>query len=109
MRSSAALLLGLVLVISLALPLTGCGGVTTFGFKADFQSVSGTVSLVQLSTINANGTFIQVTFVTLQTNGLPNQFTFCDDHAAQFPMNTSVTVNFNPGQSCNQIVAVATG
>ena len=89
--------------------MIGCGGVTTVGFKSDFQTANGTVSSVQVSSIPGNGGFILVTFVTLQANGFPNQFTFCDDHASQFPMNTSVTVNFNPGQNCNQIVVVITG
>jgi len=101
MRSLVALLL--------ALSLTGCGGVTAFGFHTDMGAVSGTVSSVHVSMVSGNGGFIQVTFVTLQTNGFSNQLAFCGDTAAQFPMNTSVTVKFNPGQNCNQIIVVITG
>lgn len=101
MRSLAALLL--------ALSLASCGGVTSFGFRSGAKSVSGTVSSVHVSTISGDSGFIQVTFVTLQTNGFPNQLAFCGDTTNQFPVNTSVTVNFNPGQNCNQIVIVVTG
>ncbi|HVP43638.1 MAG TPA: hypothetical protein VMS96_09400 [Terriglobales bacterium] len=103
---SLALLITFALILASAPMLTGCGGVTAFGFKSNMQAVSGTVSSVQVSVSN-NGSFI--TFVTLQSNGFPNQFAFCGDHAAQFPMNTSVTVDFNPGQDCNVITVVVTG
>ncbi len=105
----AALLLAFVLIGSLSLPLSGCAGVTSFGLHSDMHTVSGTISSVHVSMVSGDGGFIQVTFVTLQTNGFPNQLAFCGDAAAQFPMNTSVTVNFNPGQNCNQIIVVITG
>ncbi len=91
----------------LALSLTGCGGLVGFNGSpsGDPVTVSGTVTAVHVS---SDGSF-QFTFVTLATNGGPNQFTFCGNTAAQFPMNTSVTVHFNPGQNCNQIVVVITG
>lgn len=100
MRALTALLLGAALL------LTGCGGIVAVGFNSDMQAVSGTVSSVHVSASDA-GAFI--TFVTLQSNGFPNQFAFCGDNAAQFPMNTSVTIRFNPGQDCNQIIVVITG
>ena len=102
MRSFTALLLAFGLVLL----LVGCGGITSFGFQSNFQAVSGTVSSAHLSIINGN---VQITVITLQTNGSFNQFSFCGDHVQQFPMDTSVTVNFNPGQNCNQIIAVVTG
>ncbi|HYX68028.1 MAG TPA: hypothetical protein VE825_02765 [Terriglobales bacterium] len=104
MRFLAALLLAFVLLSSLA--LTGCGGFTTVGFRSDMQAVSGTVSSVHVSASNDGGF---ITFVTLQSNGSPNQFAFCGDNAGQFPMNTSVTVRFNPGQDCNVISVVIAG
>ncbi|MBZ5646230.1 MAG: hypothetical protein LAN37_03280 [Acidobacteriia bacterium] len=99
-----------LVVFVLALSLTNCGSITaTGGFTpGQMMVVSGTVSSVQVSTTSANGSMIQVTFVTLQTSGMPNQLTFCGNTASQFPMNTSVKVNFNPGQNCNQIVVVIT-
>ncbi len=103
---SVALLLAFILFLSLALSMTGCNGMTAIGFNSDLRAVSGTVSFVHVS-ISSEGSFI--TFVTLQSNGFPNQLAFCGDNATQFPMNTSVTVKFNPGQNCNQIVVVITG
>lgn len=100
MRALTALLLGAALL------LTGCGGIVAVGFHSDMQAVSGTVTSVHVSASDA-GSFI--TLVTLQSDGFPNQFAFCGDNAAQFPMNTSVTIRFNPGQDCNQIVVVISG
>jgi hypothetical protein len=103
-------LLALLLVVALgflSLALASCG---TFGFSSNPGSASntaaGTVSLVHLSVVDGD---VQVTFVTLQSSGSANQFTFCGDQVSRFPMNTSVTVNFNPGQNCNQVVVVITG
>lgn len=104
MRRPAALLLAFVMVIALLPCLTGCGA--TVGFKSDLSAVSGTVSSVHV-TISDDGS--SVTFVTLQSNGFANQLAFCGNNANQFPMNTSVTVKFNPGQNCNQIVVVIAG
>lgn len=104
MRSLPALLLALILVTAVA--LSSCGGVTAFGFRSDLPAVSGTVSSVGLSVIDGN---VQVTVVTLQANGMSNQFAFCGDNRHRFPMNTSVTVQFNPGQNCNVIAVVITG
>ncbi len=103
---SVALLLAFALFLSLALSLAGCNGITAIGFNSDLRAVSGTVSFVHLS-VSGDGAFI--TFVTLQTSGSSNQFAFCGDNAGQFPLNTSVTVKFNPGQNCNQIVVVIAG
>ncbi len=111
MRSLAVLLLTFVLVFGVGTLLAGCDGVTSFGFVSNFPAggtADGTVVWVQLSTVNANGTFIKVTSVTLQTKGSPSEFTFCDDHASQFPINMAVTVHFNPGSNCNEIVGVIT-
>ncbi len=105
MRSFIALLLASALV----LPLVSCGGTTSFGFHSNFPAVSGTVSSAHLSFVFDGSTSIQVTVVTLLANGLPNQFIFCGDHSQQFPMDTSVKVTFDPGQNCNQIVAVVVG
>ncbi len=102
MRSVTALLLASTLV----LPLLSCGGTTSFGFQSDFQAVSGTVSSAHLSIVDGN---VQITIVTLQMSGSFNQFAFCGDHVQQFPTSTSLTVHFNPGQSCNQIIVVVAG
>ena len=99
----------LLIVSVLAIVLVSCGGTTQVGFVSNFPAVTGSVSSVHLSVVSDGSTTIQVTVVTLQANGFPHQFTFCGDQASQFPMNTSVTVNFNPGQNCNQIIVVVAG
>ena len=110
MRFSPALLLKLGLIGCLALAITGCGGFTGVGLKTDFHSASGTVSSVQVSTVGGSGgSSVVVTFVTLQASGSSSQFTFCGDAASRFPLHTSVTVDFNPGQDCNVISAVILG
>lgn len=101
----------IVVVVLLALILSGCGSVTAIGgfTPGPMVVVSGTVSSVQISSVSGNGGMVQVTFVTLQTNGMANQLAFCGNNAGQFPMNTSVIVHFNPGQDCNVISVVITG
>ncbi len=99
-------------VLLLALSLTGCAGfVAVGGFTpGPLVVVSGTVTSVQISSVaGGGGSFIEVTFVSLQTNGLNRQFAFCGNNATQFPMNTSVTVHFDPGNDCNVIAVVITG
>jgi hypothetical protein len=96
-------LLATVLIALSLLYATGCGDAfirTTFGTASTFQ---GTVSSVQLG--NANGT-IQVPFVTFQQSGAPFTINFCGDQTSLFPLTQTVSVNFNPGQTCAAIVAV---
>ena len=98
-------------VVLLALSLAGCGGTIGIGGVTPgyMVVVRGLVSSVQLSSVVATGGFVQVTLVGLETSGTTQQFAFCGDNSSQFPMHTSVTVNFNPGQDCNQISVVITG
>ena len=100
-----------LVVFLLVLSLVGCGSIVAIGgfTPGKLVVVNGTVTAVQVTNVVANGATIEVTFVSLQTNGFTNQFTFCGNTANQFPMNTSVTVNFDPGQNCNQIAVVIAG
>ena len=98
-----ARLLATVLIALSLLYGTACGDVfvrATFGTASTLQ---GTVSSVQLG--NANGT-TQVTFVTFQQSGAPFTIDFCGDQTSLFPLTQTVTVNFNPGQTCATIVTV---
>ncbi len=100
-------------VVLLALSLSGCGGVVAIGGAAspgNLAVVKGTVSSVQLSSVpGSSGSMVQVTFVGFQTNFNTSQVGFCGNATNQFPMNTMVTVNFNPGQDCNVISVVVVG
>jgi len=87
----------------------GCGNVfiaAAWNGGGISQSANGLVVIVQFSSVSSNGGFILVTFVTFEQNGTNTNFPFCGDQRNQFPMNQNVTVNFNPGQPCNQIVSV---
>ncbi len=99
----------LTAVLLLVVSLVGCGGVTAFGFFTNFHSAStsGVVSIVHFTVISGpGGTLENVTIVTLIQNGSSNINTFCGDVRNQFPMNTFVTVMFNPGNTCNTVVQV---
>ena len=96
-------------VIFLVVLLAGCNGVTTFNAFSNpgVSNASGVVSIVRFTVVSgANGTFVNVTIVTLVQNGFSNDNTFCGDVRNRFPMNAFVHVNFNPGQPCNTVVQV---
>jgi hypothetical protein len=96
------------LLLCLLLPLPGCGNVFIRGaLPASFSSVSGTVSVVQLSAvIGENGTTVQVTFVTFSQSGASSTLGFCGDQRGQFPMQQIVRADFHPGTPCASIVAI---
>jgi|RhiMetdeSRZDD1v2_1073273.scaffolds.fasta_scaffold164660_2 hypothetical protein len=84
--------------------LTGCSGVFYFHnlpvTGSSVTTFTGLVSIVQLSNVSNNGTFISVTIVTFLQSGTSSTFTFCGNVVNQFPVNTMVQVNFNPGNPC---------
>ncbi len=97
----------LVVVLGLISASLGCGGTTFFffssGHSATFASISGTVSIVQLTT-GTGGTVI--TAVTLLTGANAQTVNFCGNVVGQFPVNTFVTVHFNQATPCSTIVEV---
>ena len=89
--------------------LAGCGNVFVRGAlpPAGFSSVSGSVSVVQLSAvIGENGTTVQVTFVTLLQSGDFVHDRFLRRQTNQFPMQQTVRADFTPGQPCSSIVTI---
>ena len=99
----------LAVVVLLAVVLVGCSGVTSFRVFSNSASAStsGLVSIVHFTLVSGpGGTFFNVTIVTLVQNGFSNTTDFCGDVRNQFPMNTFVTVSFNPGQPCATVVQV---
>jgi hypothetical protein len=96
------------LLLSLLLTLPGCGNVFIRGaLPASSSSVSGTVSVVQLSAvIGENGTTVQVTFVTFSQSGASSTLGFCGDQRGQFPMEQPVRAIFNPGTPCASVVTI---
>lgn len=73
---------------------------------------TGTVSVVRLTVIsNSNGTFFNVTAVTLLVPMGSNSLMFCGDQRSNFPMNTVVQVSFTASQGsfsqgCTNLVNV---
>jgi hypothetical protein len=91
--------------------LVGCGGVVFQGALGPADTIlttSGIVSVVQLSTVINNGTFISVTVVTFLLSGTATTQTFCGNFVSQFPVNTIVTVNFSPGTPCSTVQLIVT-
>ncbi len=93
-------LLFVLFVVCLITLCAGCGNVSlSASSQPNFSTTSGVVSIVQLSTvIGANGTTVEVTFVTFLQEGTRS--------GSRFPMNQMVRTDFVPGQSCSSILVV---
>ena len=103
-------LLAAVLLSFLVISSTGCNGVFTVqGAIPNHSIVTGTVSIVELSTVIEGGLFVTVTFVTLINSGVPTRTTFCGDQTAFFPSDQFVTATFTPGTPCFSVVQVVIG
>jgi hypothetical protein len=85
---------------------TECGNVFLRGAIETGSTIQGSVSIVQLgNTLNGRET-VQVTFVTLLQNSISSTIGFCGDQNTLFPLNQTVRVNFNPGQTCATVIVV---
>ena len=103
-------LLSVLLVVCLVVVCGSCGNVFIRGsLQPGFSTISGSVSIVQLSTvIGGGGTTVQVTFVTFLLNGTSSTSTigFCGDQRGQFPIDQMVRTDFTLGQTCDSIIVV---
>ena len=101
-------LLSFLLVVCIIATLTGCGNIFVHGaLPGNVSSVSGTVSIVQLSFVMGdNGSTVQVTFVTFLQEGTSSTLGFCGDQGDRFPTQQTVRADFNPGQTCDSIVTI---
>lgn len=101
-------LLSALLVVCLAVVSGGCGNVFIRGaLQPGFSTISGSVSIVQLSTvIGGGGTTVRVTFVTFLLNGTSSTMGFCGDQRGQFPIDQMVRTDFTLGHSCDSIILV---
>jgi hypothetical protein len=103
-------LLTVILLCVVIVSSTGCNGVFRVqGAIPNHSVVTGTVSIVELSTVIDGGVFITVTLVTLVNTGIPSQTTFCGDQTAFFPRDQFVTASFTPGTPCFSVVQVVIG
>ncbi len=92
-----------VFLAALLVPLIACNGVVFIGTDSGghVAFASGTVTMVRLTVVSGpGGTNVNVTLVTLLTNGFSNTLTFCNAAPSLFPQNSFVQVNFTPAQPC---------
>jgi hypothetical protein len=110
-RGSRTLVACFLLFSIICTGVCGCGALRIQGvLNGDVVSVSGFVSGVQIITVaGANGTFIEVTVVTLQQTLGFTTTNFCGNVSGRFPMNSFAQVNFKPGQPCSTIVEIVIG
>jgi hypothetical protein len=99
--------LGLACLLVLSLQIGGCGNVMVRGFwNGGTQTVSGVVSIVQLTAVFNGDVSTQVTVVTLTSNFGNSTESFCGDQRTQFPLNDFVQANFTPGRPCSDLFSV---
>jgi hypothetical protein len=99
-------LLSILLVSTLPLSLCGCGSQFFIRGALNTATISGTVSVVQLSTIADGGTSVTVTLVTFLQSGTSSSLNFCGDQRAQFPMNRFVNASFTQGPVCASVIQI---
>lgn len=101
--------LALALWLLPCLLLEGCGAYFV-GFVSNpggSQTISGTVSTVQLSCIrDITGETIMLTSVTFLSSGTAATINFCGDQREEFPVDHDVQVDFNTGVYCSKLLAV---
>lgn len=96
-----------VLVLVSLLFSAGCGEVFVGGAIRAGSAFQGSIETVQLgNVVDGKGETIQVTFVTFLQNGVPLTIDFCDDQTVLFPLHSNVSVDFNPGAICANIILV---
>jgi hypothetical protein len=99
-------LLSVPLASALLLSLCGCGSQLFVRGALNTTTVSGTVSVVQFSSVENGGTSLTVTLVTFLRGGTSSRVTFCGDQRGQFPMNRFVNATFTPGALCGTVVQI---
>lgn len=107
MRSSPQIALALWLLPCFL--FEGCG--TYFvGFVSNpggSQTISGTVSTMQLSSIrDITGETIILTAVTFMNSGTATTINFCGDQQDKFPVDHDVQADFSTGVYCSRLLAV---
>jgi hypothetical protein len=99
----------LTLVFVLLASLCGCGSKFFVQGAINTGTISGTVSMVQLTTVTENGTFVTVTLVTFLQSATSSSMNFCGDQRALFPLDQFVRASFTTTPACASIVQVVVG
>ena len=102
-------LLSLALVFALLISLCGCGSKFFIGGAINTDTVSGTVSVVELNTVIDNGTSVTVTLVTFLQSETSSSMNFCGDQRMLFPLDQFVQATFTTTQPCASVVKIVMG
>ena len=102
-------LLSLTFPFIVVATLCGCGSRFFIRGAINTATISGTVSMVQLTTIIEDGTSVTVTLVTFQQNGTARSMNFCGDQQSQFPLDQFVKASFTTTPPCASIVQIVIG
>ena len=102
-------LLSLTLVFALLVSLCGCGSKFFLQGAINTGTISGTVSVVEITTVSENGSFVTVTLVTFLQGMTSSNMNFCGDQRALFPLDQFVRASFTTTPACASIVQVAVG
>ena len=104
-------LLCVLLAWCFAVSFCGCGSKFYVRGALNASTISGTVSIVQLTTTVDGGSFVTITVGTFLQQGTSTTMNFCGDQRMQFPVDQFVQANFTPGTPCASVleIVVATG
>jgi len=102
-------LLSLTLVFALLVSLCACGSKFFVRGAIDNGTISGTVSVVEITTVNENGSFVTVTLVTFLQGMTSSSMNFCGDQRALFPLDQFVRASFTMTPGCSSVVQVVVG
>jgi hypothetical protein len=96
-----------VLLVSVLLgSVCGCGSKFFVRGALNSSTISGTVSIVQLTTVVDGGSSVTVTLVTFLQSGTSSTMNFCGDQRMQFPVDQFVQANFTPGTPCASVIEI---
>jgi len=98
------------LAVPILMVSSGCGNVFVRGtLNGPTLSMSGLVSVVQLTTVIDHGSAVTVTLVTFLHDGTSSSMNFCGDQRGQFPLDQFVRAQFTETQSCASWIVVLIG
>ncbi len=114
MRSIAEIAKAALICCLVSLLVIGPVGCSGFAFVTSFQpvgsilTVSGVVTIVQITTIQGPAGITTITVVTFIQQGNASTINFCGNVGNQFVVNALATVNFTQGGSCGNVVTIWT-
>lgn len=95
-----------LLVFVLSISLCACGSKFYVSGALNASTISGTVSIVQLTTAVTGGSLLTITVVTFLQQGSSSTMNFCGDQRVQFPLNQFVQASFTPGAPCASVIQI---